>query len=134
MKRLISCSVFVLYLFFLSCHTKNRPFLEGTSPSSRQYTDSLATRILSDEGKKFKYFFVGIDSLNGEPHLILQVQGNEFTALTRVAVTSPGKLRNLIKTNGLGYRGCELKGLIVAKNNDATQPGLTYVDLSRIID
>ncbi|MBS2101020.1 hypothetical protein [Carboxylicivirga linearis] len=139
MKLIVNVtSVGILALMLASCDRPNcenkNPIFDKYDVGSERYKTELVAQIKHYGQKNLKYWFDSYIKENGNEYIIINIQNDSLCAKGKVLVRNWNKLEGIKQTQGKGYRGAELKGLVLDIEKDTNGVELIYSDVKRILD
>ncbi len=136
----LGISVGVLSFMLCAC-AFTEPHCENTNPVFRSepyeadvYKIELARLLRNANAADFKYYLSGFLRPGTEELLIVNIHGADFCAMAAVHVDDWGKLADIRRTSGRGYRGAELQGLKINVKEDAGKVTFVYADVEAVVD
>jgi hypothetical protein len=125
-------------VLFTACNrpecNNNNPIFSKFSPENKAYKDELIKQLKSQSKTDLTYWFEQYHNQNGKEYIQVRIQGADLCAEGMLLVQNWGKLENIQRVEGKGYRGAELKNLKFETMQDEVNTELVYQDIEAIID
>ncbi|WP_316814436.1 hypothetical protein [Pedobacter heparinus] len=131
MKAILKIHLVFALISVLSCNDGKETDSVSARPV-KDYNTDLVSRVRSDAGS-LTYILNGYGKRGEKEYLNVTVSGSNLNSETFILVQNWNKLEDVKRTEGLGYRGAELKGLKLAVIDDALAT-FAYKDLDKVLD
>ncbi len=138
--KLISFSILIVpIMIFTSCNysrcENKNPIFDEYNYDSEEYKWELLNQINKYGSDNLNYWFEDYLTINGKTYLIVKIKNNSLCAISMIRIKHwDSKLRGIIQTQGVSYKGAELKGLSFAVEKDSLQIEFVYKELEKISD
>jgi hypothetical protein len=145
-NRLIKMNMIRIIIFgaIISILTAScgRPECENTNeifnkhaPESKEYQDELLKQLSQIDNSRLTYWMETYQENNSSEYISVNIQGNELCAKAILAIRDSKKgIERILKRNGEGYFGAELKGLKFTINQDGAKTEFVFQEVSNVID
>ncbi|MBC6112593.1 hypothetical protein ACFOG5_23870 [Pedobacter fastidiosus] len=132
MKTLQLFTIFIL----VSCKNtgEQNSVFSLNKPQSEPYKTELSRQINKTSNQELTYIFNGYQKIKDKEYVDIIIKGEDFEAKTLVLVNYWGKLENIKKKEGKGYKGSELKHLVISKITNNPYSDFEYKDVEEILD
>lgn len=113
------------------CRNDN-PVFDQNLPGSTEYNRELVKQMQLSGAKDIRYWYDSSLIRNGNEYMVIHVQGKNLCAVAEVLVENKEMGNELM--NGAGYRGAELKEVLIAPREDAGKEILVLKGIGSIED
>lgn len=125
-------------IFFASCDrpdcTNTNPVFDSHGVETIAYKRELASEIERIGMDNLSYWLSDYTSENGKEFITVNIQGEGLCALGMLQVNDWTHIEGIKKTEGVSYRGAELKGLVFDIIDDGSSIDFIYQNIDRIVD
>lgn len=115
------------------CETNN-PVFKAHAPGEEIYKTELA-KLLKANTADLRYYLAGFGRNRTFSHMRVSIQGGDICAMAKVTIEKhDDKIADMVKKDGNGYIGAELKGLKIAIVEQPGETQFMYNGLDAIVD
>ncbi|WP_320814040.1 hypothetical protein [Flavobacterium sp.] len=129
----------LVIVFFISCDepkcTSSNPIFNNNEYTSEIYQEELANVLGKSNPEELQFWLKSYTEDENNKYLNVSVQGNDICAVAVIKINNiDSKIKGIVDSKGVGYRGAELKNLKFVTLKDKKSTRFIYRSLDTIID